>query len=275
MEHKKLKGPNPWWFFALSLGISWYFWLWIIYFDLNVWQFPGAVLGGIGLFGPAAAEIILLIRFHTRELRIDWLHRVFDFRRISKEWHAVIWLTFPILNSFAILLSFLTGGSVPEFGIIADLLSGPWRIIPYAIFILFMGPLPEELGWRGYALDGLQERWNALVSSIILGFVWMLWHLPLFFMKGTFQHDQLGFLTPNFWMFCLGTIFTSILFTWVYNNTNRSTLAAILFHFMINFSGEIFQMNELARTFQLVLTIALSLIVVIIWGPSRLVREKK
>ena len=45
----------------------------------------------------------------------------------------------------------------------------------------------EELGWRGYVLDRLQEKRSALVSSLILGVVWSLWHLPLFFVQGSYQ----------------------------------------------------------------------------------------
>jgi membrane protease YdiL (CAAX protease family) len=64
--------------------------------------------------------------------------------------------------------------------------------------LLILGPLSEEIGWRGYALERLQMRWNALTSSLIVGFVWALWHLPLFMMVGTSQHESgvpfLGFL---------------------------------------------------------------------------------
>jgi membrane protease YdiL (CAAX protease family) len=48
-----------------------------------------------------------------------------------------------------------------------------------ALQLLLLGPLAEELCWRGYALDALQEKWGALVSSLVLGFFWPLWHLPL------------------------------------------------------------------------------------------------
>ncbi len=259
----------------MALGISWFFWMWIILLDWSVWTFPAIVFGALGLFGPAFAEIILISRTHEKEDWRDYWHRVFDIRRIGKRWHLVIWLTFPVLNAVSLLLSTYSGSHLPAFETAKNLLSEPWRILPYAIFILFFGPLPEELGWRGYALDGLQARFNALVSSLILGAIWALWHVPLFFMKGTFQHDQLRFDSLNFCTFIFGTVIISILFTWIYNNTNRSTLSAILFHFVINFSGELFSPTEQARLYSLILVTVLSLIVIVIWGPDTLTRQRK
>ena len=264
------KTINPWRFFALALSISWFFWMWIILFDWNVFTFPAILFGALGLFGPAIAELILISRAHNKEEWRDYWQRVFDIRRISKIWLLVIFLTFPILNAIAILLSILSGSTLPEFETVEYLLSEPWEILPFAIFILIFGPLPEELGWRGYALDGLQARYNALISSLILGLIWALWHVPLFFMNGTWQHDKLGFATVDFWTFVFGTVIISILFTWIYNNTNRSTLSAILFHFMINFSGELFSPTEMARLYNLILVTVFSMIVVIIYGHETL-----
>jgi len=266
---------NPWRFFALALGISWFFWMWVILLGWNVFTFPAILLGALGLFGPAFAEIILISRTHNKEQWRDYWQRVFDIRRIGKRWHLVIWLTFPLLNTLALLLSILSGSSFPVFEAAKNLLSEPWRILPFAIFILLYGPLPEELGWRGYALDGLQARYNAFVSSLILGVIWALWHLPLFFMKGQWQHDVLKFGTVDFWTFIFSPIILSILFTWIYNNTNRSTLSAILFHFMINFSGNLIPLTKQGRLYTLILTVILSVIVIIIFGPKTLVRQNR
>ncbi len=271
----KTLNSSPWIFFVLALGISWFFWIWIIVLEWNVWKFPAIILGAFGLFGPAIAEILLIAHSRDNHQWKDYWHRVIDFKRIGKKWYIVIFLTFPILNSIAIILSVLISSSSPDFELIKNLLNAPWKIIPFVIFILLFGPLPEELGWRGYALDGLQSRFNALTSSLILGIIWALWHIPLFFMKGTFQHDHLGIFTYNFWLFMIGTIITSILFTWIYNNTNRSTLSAILFHFMINFSGEIFSLNKQARLFSLILVTILSLIVIFTFGSKTLTRKQK
>ncbi len=270
----KASEVNPWRFFIVALGISWFFWMWVILFGWNVFTFPAIIFGALGLFGPAFAEIILISRTRDKEQWRDYWQRVFDIRRIGKKWFWVILLTFPVLHTIAILLSVLTGSPSPGFETAKNLLSEPWRIFPFAIFILLFGPLPEELGWRGYALDGLQARYNAFVSSLILGVMWALWHFPLFFMKGTFQHDQLGLGTLNFFTFILGTVITSILFTWIYNNTNRSTLSAILLHFMINFSGECISPTEQARFYNLILVTVLSIAVVVIWGPETLTRQQ-
>ena len=94
--------------------------------------------------------------------------------------------------------------------------------------------------------------------------MWALWHVPIFFIKGTAQHDQLGFATPDFWAYILGPIVISVLFTWIYNNTHRSTLSAILFHFMINFSGELLPLTEQARIIGLILVTLASITVIAI-----------
>ncbi len=94
-------------------------------------------------------------------------------------------------------------------------------------------------------------------------------------MNGTFQHDQIGFGTLGFWSFCFGTIVSSILFTWLYNNTCRSTLSAILFHFMLNFSGELLSPTDRARFYQLLLLIAIAIVVIAVWGPKTLTQERK
>jgi membrane protease YdiL (CAAX protease family) len=82
---------------------------------------------------------------------------------------------------------------------LADLARQPLLIVPMFLFWLIFGPVPEEPGWRGYALDGLQARRSALPADLILGVVWALWHLPLHSMRGTWQADAVGFATQQFW----------------------------------------------------------------------------
>lgn len=89
---------------------------------------------------------------------------------------------------------------------------------------LFPGAVGEELGWRGYALPRLQERYDALVASLVLGVVWAVWHLPTFFVEFTGQASL-----PMEWLL-FEIVGASILYAWVVNNADGSVLLAILFH---------------------------------------------
>nr|WP_255455248.1 CPBP family intramembrane glutamic endopeptidase [Natrialba sp. INN-245] len=171
-------------------------------------------------------------------------------------------------------MGILAGDAVPGFERAAEFAADPVSLLPYAVFMLIFGPLPEELGWRGYALDGLQARWNALWASLILGFVWAVWHVPMFFMIGTYQ-AELGVLTLPFWEFMVGATLVSVLYTWIYNNTGRSILGAVLFHFSGNFSGELIPHGPVGRLFPAVLALLVVVVVVSVYGPKTLTRRAR
>jgi membrane protease YdiL (CAAX protease family) len=104
-------------------------------------------------------------------------------------------------------------------------------ILAQLLFTLFSGPLAEEAGWRGFALPRLQSKYNALVSSLILGVIWCCWHIPLFFKPGS---SQQGIPFPIYLML---VVTLSIYFTWLYNNTRGSLIITVLAHFSFNLSG--------------------------------------
>ena len=82
----------------------------------------------------------------------------------------------------------------------------------------------EEIGWRGFALPRLLERWNAFTASLILGVVWALWHLPYFFFG----------MPYSFLIYALYLLAVSVLMTWIFNHTQGSLLVAVIFHFWFN-----------------------------------------
>lgn len=268
------KLSNPCVFFALTLGWTWLFWIPAVLLGRNVMEFPVVLLLVLGGLGPALAGILLTYLTKDREGQRDYWLRVIDFKWISLRWYALILLVFPILNAIAILLDVLTGGSMPQFGTAMRLLSQPLTILPFMIFIFIFGPLPEELGWRGYVLDRLQTKRSALISSLYLGMMWALWHFPLFFMKGFYNDEAMVFGYQAFCLFCISIIAFSVLLTWVYNNNRRSTLTAILLHFMCNLSAELFQLSERAEIYSTLLLIIVAIAITVIWGPKALTRQQ-
>ena len=131
------------------------------------------------------------------------------------------------------------------------------------LFLLAFGPLPEEMGWRGYALDPLQVAYGPLTAAMLLGAVHALWHLPLFFIEDSFQY-RLGVFTPGFWRFMVSVVVISVIISWAFNLTGHSILSAVLLHWAENASGELFDLQEAAQWCRLGLYILLAVALVII-----------
>jgi membrane protease YdiL (CAAX protease family) len=100
------------------------------------------------------------------------------------------------------------------------------------LFAFFVGALGEELGWSGYILEPLLQRWNALQASLILAAVGVAWHLvPLLLMQRSLN-----------WIawWALYTLAARALTVWFYKNTGRSVFAVSLFHTTLNWSYMVF-----------------------------------
>lgn len=144
-------------------------------------------------------------------------------------------------------------------------------LLGYVALTFISGPLAEEAGWRGFALPRLQEHYNALISSIILGVLWGFWHVPFYF-------QPTSSLIP-FPIGCVINIALSILLTWMYNNTKGSLVICVLAHFLYNVNGAII-VGRLGLVPPLALYVGGGIImglylviVVVIFGPSYLSRK--
>lgn len=261
---------RPWLFLALTLGLTWSVEFLAAAIDQSAPRWLITTLHYLGGIMPLAVAVGLAFLVHDRPFRRDFWRRITDVRRIGLGWCAIILLYTPVKSGLAALIDSLLGGQ----GIAPETLSRfaeqPLLVVPTLLFWLVFGPLPEEPGWRGYALDGLQARGGALGASLLVGVVWSLWHVPLFFIEGTWQAEQVGLGTQRFWLYLSTIVIEAVLYTWIYNNTHRSTLSAVLFHFVGNAFGELFALSQRAEVFNFALGVVAVVAVVVIWGPRRL-----
>jgi membrane protease YdiL (CAAX protease family) len=259
-------------FFVAAFGLSWSFWALAALYSTQDGTLLTQILHYAGGLQPFAVTIALVYFRHTPDFRRSFWRRAIELRRIDARWYGVVLLTVPILTALGALVDKVLGGGGLKLEAAERFVAQPWMFVPFALFIFAFGPLPEELAWRGYALDNLQLKWNALTSGLILGIAWTLWHLPLFFIQGSYQHS-LGLGTGRFWLYMMDKVPLSILMTWVYNNNRRSTLSAILLHFMVNLVGELFDLTMRAEAIYILLLMVAAIGVTVFWGPERLAHD--
>lgn len=257
----------PWLFLILTFGFTWLVLLpaLLAAYGFVALPVPALALVAIAQFGPTLAAFIIAFR-HDGNHGIGLLFRRALDWRIPLPWLAVIFILPVVLSIVALFLTVSTGGTLPE----PALLAQPLAILPTFLFIFFLqGPVPEEFGWRGYLLDHFQHRYNALASSLVVGVIWAVWHLPLFLM---------GYLPFPFWAYLIAVASLSILMSWVYNNTGGKLLTALLFHTMFNLSIALFPpMNQQGGDTRGFILLALvymctAAAVVLIWGAHSLRR---
>lgn len=173
-------------YFGLVFAISWGIWipLCLIGGRVNV---TGSV--ALGAIVPSVVGIALSMLFLRGPDRKDFWVRAISPKRIPGRWYLLIFLLFPLSMTIAFGVNRVLFGSTPSLSGLVHTLTSPTDLVVFIVVMLVGGPLAEEFGWRGYALDRLMSRFRLLPSSVILGIIWFVWHLPLFFMVGTTQHE--------------------------------------------------------------------------------------
>ena len=220
-------------YFILSFAIAWSVWIPV---GMLVAE-PSVAVVLPGAWAPTIAAVLLTAvtegRSGVRKLLSGLLM-----------WRAGIrWYLFAILGGtavafFAIGIHVLLGGSAPtveavaaRFGLPAERANSLFAMLPmiYLVTIFTGGPIAEELGWRGYAQARLQPKVGAAPAGVVIGFIWSLWHLPLFFFLPEATGD-----VPILYYVPLVTAW-GVLFGWLYVRTHGSVLLCVLFHGGVNF----------------------------------------
>jgi membrane protease YdiL (CAAX protease family) len=236
-------------YFVLVFGIEW---LLVLLLSPLV---PPLIALLIGSWLPNAVGVFVTWVAGGRQGLRELFSRVVLWR-IGLKWYAIA-LAVPIIMAFlAIGLYKVLGNPAPDPAPASQL----WLVFLSAAFTGAMG---EELGWRGTALPRLQARWNALISSLILGVLWGLYHLPSFLLSGLPLQDM-----PLF-PFMIAALGLTILVTWTFNRTGGSLIPVFLYHFAFNFIGNATGIHGTAAIFRLlagICSVAVMAVVALDWA---------
>jgi membrane protease YdiL (CAAX protease family) len=265
-------------FFLLVFGLTWSFMITdaLGSHGLLAFRLPIPLLIVMGYMPTLAAVIVAGLTKGKAGVRA--LFGKLLIARVGLKWYAFVIFGFGAMSVAAIALANLFGGSnqSPILSEEASHFPGPIAmVLNIAMLYVVLGLINgEELAWRGFALPHLQARYNALTSSVILGTIWGLFHLPLFFT--TTGSSQAG---ASFLPFVYGTIILSILFTWVFNNTKGSVLLAYLFHAATNTWTRVFAIDHATNPHisQILtgITTLLAILIIVTMGAENLSRKTK
>lgn len=172
----------------------------------------------LALFGPTVAAIIV----HKAMRQTSGLLELRNRFRLSPV--LLAWCILAVLLPLALLFPVWLLYNWWSFGPI-DFKLNHFSLLSIVVAVLIVG---EELGWRGFLLPYLLQRYSPVASSLIVGIVWAVWHLPNFLMP-SYPHYGLPFSA-----FVLMTIAFSVLFTWFHLRTDGSLAIAIIFHAALN-----------------------------------------
>lgn len=242
---KKMKPSfiyHPIQFFLSSFFISGILWLLAAYVSLQPSMqhllFP-LVLGGMS--GPTISALLMFLQSKDKSIWRDFFQR-FSFKKIKAHFIFITLLLMPCLVLLAISISLLFGFSSDQFLLAIPSDQALQGINFLAIFIVvFLSCSLEEIGWRGYGIDSLRNKFNLWKTSLIFATIWSIWHVPAFFIKnGYFQKELLNLGLIHVVVYFMSLFPITILINWLYAQNNRSILIAILFHAVMNLSYGLF-----------------------------------
>jgi len=180
----------------------------------------------LGTFAPGLVALALTERAEGHDATRALLGRIFRWR-VHWRWYVFALGFIAAIKLTVALVIRVATGAWPRFG------DEPWYLMAGVMVISIWVQAGEELGWRGYALPRLSERFGLAAASVILGLLWATWHLPLFFLPAG---DTFG---QSFPLYLLQVTAMSVAMAWLYWRTDGSLLLVMILHAAVNNTKDI------------------------------------
>lgn len=214
---------------------------------------------GIGLVIPIITALTMILT--NPSLRKDFLGRIFNYRK-TKLFYILV-ACFLMLASILVaqLISLLFGYSITQFALLKKATFSAGFLSAWVLLIT--APFVEEFAWHTYGTDCLRNKFNLFVTCIIFTILWILFHSPLFFMKGYYHSNlwQSGWLyTANYFVSFFPFV---IIVNWLYYKTERMILIAVLLHLSADIAAELFATSPMSKVIQTAIMLVLAVIIIL------------
>ncbi len=215
-------------------------WIVLIPFILSQWNIIPEnknfdVLFTLNAFvGPMLAAYIMIRTLEGKEALKVFRKGIWKLK-VGLKWYLFALIVIPTVMYLGFVI---INGGIPTF---KGLTTQFYATYPIYLVVVFFGggPFPEEIGWRGFALPRMQSKFGSLKATLLLGFLWALWHLPHFLT--TAQRggpgSNISLLYYNLPIFIVLCLAVSIILTWVFNSKQGNLFIVMLVHASLNTFG--------------------------------------
>lgn len=157
---KNYNARSVWTYIGLIYGLSWLLWLPAFFMswglDLNI---QDQIFLKIGNFIPSIVATIILVTKRPKKNFLIIFNTKTNFK-VSLLYYLIALVTMPMIlvTAYLIIQGFM---DLSLDSILWPYISkDPLQILPMILyFIVFQGPLGEEVGWRGYLLGELLKKY--------------------------------------------------------------------------------------------------------------------
>ncbi len=249
-------------FFTITYLVTYISWFISAFLSYQPWgQSVFFVFMLPGLVAPFCVALLLIRTSGSTELWQKFKSRLFDFRLINPVIFFPSLLITPAAILIAAFISIFLGGDPAQLQFAEDF-SFTIGIVP-TLIVLILAATFEELGWRSYAMDSLHARFDYFTASLIFGLLWSGWHIPMFFIRGTYQNE---IILENFWYgmnFLISILPLAFIISWICKSNRGSITAAVILHFFINLSQESLQITQVTKCIETGIFVIFATIIVL------------
>lgn len=250
-------------FFILATVIPWFLWGMAAYLNGKPDMFCSWALVRLftlgGLVAPVSIAFILIWR--SPVLRCDVAGRLVNARSCKPVYWLLALLLMPVSLLLAQLFSLPFGYPLSQFAF-SEGYSFSSNIFPIWL-LLIAAPATEQLAWHSYGTDSLCARLNLMSASLLFAFFWAIWHIPMAFIEGYYISDEMDGNWVHSANYLLSLFPFAIIMNWIYFKTDRSILAAVVFHVGAGYFNELFQTHPDSKVIQTGLLGILAIVLVL------------
>ncbi len=210
-------------FVFATYAFTWIPMLTLVGLGADVRRGPAQVVFALAACGPTLMAAVMWLA-HPRERRA-YRRPVWPVIPLGLLLGAAV----PCVPALVLHMNDLTALSLSSSAALAD----AGGLLGFVGLTLLAGPLAEEFGWRGYLQPRIRRNHGVAAASLLIGLIWAIWHLPLFFLHGTGQHAA-GLFSVRAVALLAGLIPFSLVMLFLVERLRGGVPAAVAAHFGFN-----------------------------------------